>query len=145
MTRFKFIFVVLFFFICFLPLRILADMDEMVLNQDTTAQNRQRSEVRFPHGLHMNSLECLDCHHVYEEGKNILDEGELYEGNPDTRCNSCHDKDASMDTTKAFHHKCMGCHIKATNKKAHSRNPGMCGSCHRNKDSRSPLLEKDND
>ncbi len=121
------------FCLVFVPLSALADMDEIVLNQETMSRTHQRSEVVFPHGMHMDILECLDCHHVYQGGKNMQDEDELYEDNPEIRCHDCHDGAASMDATRAFHRQCMGCHINATKEQADARTPEMCGTCHTNK------------
>ncbi|MEX1302369.1 MAG: cytochrome c3 family protein, partial [Desulfotignum sp.] len=50
-----------------------------------------RGPVIFDHELHMFEFDCLDCHHVMENGENILDEADLEEGNPDILCSSCHD------------------------------------------------------
>lgn len=133
MNPLRHILTLIFFCLTFVPLSALADLDEMVLNQETMPKTRQRSEVFFPHGLHMDTLECLDCHHVYEGGKNLQDEDELYEDNPEIRCHDCHNKDASMDITKAFHHQCIGCHIRSTKEQENTRSPEMCGTCHTNK------------
>jgi hypothetical protein len=135
MNRFKYLMILFVFFLFFLPLTALADMDEILLNQETMSHKHQRSEVLFPHELHMECLECLDCHHDYKGGENVLDEDDLYEDNPNTRCNACHTPDTSMDATEAFHHQCMGCHINAIKDKTKSRGHEMCGSCHVNKDS----------
>ena len=135
MNRFKYLMTLFVFSLFLLPLAALADMEEIVLNQETMSQKRQRPEVLFPHELHMESFECLDCHHDYKGDDNVLDEGELYEDNPDNRCNACHNQNASMDATEAFHHQCLGCHIKAIKEKAKTRGHEMCGSCHINKDS----------
>ncbi|ACN17554.1 TmcA2 [Desulforapulum autotrophicum HRM2] len=133
MNSFRHFLTLIFFCLTFFPLSALADLDEIMLNQETMPETRQRSAVFFPHGLHMDNLECLDCHHVYEGGKNLQDEDELYEDNPDIRCQDCHNTDASIDTTKAFHHQCMGCHIKSTKEQAKIKTPEMCGDCHTNK------------
>ena len=135
MNRFKHLLIVSVLSLFLLPLPASADMDEIMLNQKSRQHPRQRSEVSFPHELHMENFECLDCHHDYKDNKNVLDESELYEDNPDTRCNACHTHGASMDTTEAFHHQCMGCHIKAIKENTKARGHEMCGSCHTNKNS----------
>ena len=46
-------------------------------------QTRERPPVPFPHGRHMEGdLSCKDCHHRYEQGKNVLDESDLEPGKP---------------------------------------------------------------
>ena len=54
-------------------------------------QTRERPPVPFPHGRHMEEgLSCKDCHHRYEQGKNVLDESDLEPGKPGIRCQECH-------------------------------------------------------
>ena len=52
---------------------------------------QQRSAVAFSHDLHMGLYECLDCHHKYEDGVNVLDEDDLVEDSPEVNCAACHD------------------------------------------------------
>ncbi|MCF8068023.1 MAG: cytochrome c family protein [Desulfobacterales bacterium] len=117
--------------ICFSASFVLAQPETITLNEvsDDTG-SRERSPVTFEHESHMDSFECLDCHHDYDEsGENILDEGDLEEGNPDILCSACHNDDTKVDRQTAFHRQCMGCHIDERdggNKAA----PDMCGQCH---------------
>jgi hypothetical protein len=104
-----------------------AQPDQIMLGQ--SIQNRQRTEVDFPHGLHMETLDCLDCHHRYEEGKNVLDSAELEEGAGEVTCNACHDAKSDIDLREAFHHQCIGCHI-AMRKEGKKSGPELCGQCH---------------
>ncbi len=96
------------------------------------AEKKQRPDVMFLdeyHDLHMESANCLDCHHIYENGENILDEGELEDGEAETSCSSCHTPDATLNLEKAYHQQCMGCHNKM--KKAKEKTgPSLCGECH---------------
>lgn len=90
---------------------------------------KDRGAVDFPHELHMDGFECLDCHHVMENGENVLDEGDLEEDNPDIYCGACHKEGATLERKEAFHYQCMGCHnnYKMTNEKT---GPLLCGECH---------------
>jgi hypothetical protein len=93
-------------------------------------EGRTRPAVTFPHQRHMEAeLSCKDCHHLYENGKNILDESKLEEGNKDLRCVACHGRGSRLNLEEAFHNQCIGCHRKAQreNKKAV---PQYCGGCH---------------
>ncbi len=36
-----------------------------------------RGPVLFDHELHMYDFDCLDCHHVMENGENVLDDADL--------------------------------------------------------------------
>src|SRR5512136_1873409 len=52
---------------------------------------KTRPAVTLPHNRHAEAgLSCKDCHHIYENGENVLDEGKLEEGNQGIRCSACH-------------------------------------------------------
>jgi hypothetical protein len=107
-----------------------AAAQEEVITLEALAGGGQRLPVAFGHDLHMGLFECLDCHHDYREGVNVLEENALEEGNPDLKCGTCHHADASLDRQKAFHRLCIGCHIQVR-KAGGARGPEMCGACHR--------------
>jgi len=99
-----------------------AQPEKIVLDLSKILGGITRPEVNFPHNRHMESdLSCKDCHHIYENGKNVLDESNLEEGNQGIRCSACHGPNKLME---AFHHQCIGCHTK---KKI---GPRFCGECH---------------
>ncbi len=98
------------------------------LNADPAAA-RQRTPVAFSHDLHMGLYECLDCHHKFENGVNVLDEDDLVEEAPEVSCGACHDDAASIDRQRAYHRLCMGCHIEVR-KAGEASGPEMCGACH---------------
>jgi c(7)-type cytochrome triheme protein len=106
-----------------------AQPDEITLGHTGAFQEKQRTAVNFPHELHMGPLECLDCHHQYEDGKNVLDPGELEEGTGEATCNACHDEQSDVRLMEAFHRECIGCHI-ARRKAGKSTGPELCGECH---------------
>lgn len=103
--------------------------EELVLDNPDAYREKHRTAVTFPHELHVGDLECLACHHDYEDGENILDEDKLEEEIADLLCSACHDTDADINLKKAYHRQCMGCH-------RHSRlaglamGPELCGECH---------------
>ena len=105
-----------------------AQEEVIELNADPEVA-QQRSAVAFSHDLHMGLYECLDCHHDFKEGVNVLDEDTLEEGNPDIRCSACHNDQADVDRQKAYHRQCMGCHID-TRKAGDASGPELCGACH---------------
>ena len=88
-----------------------------------------RGPVLFDHELHMIDFDCLDCHHVMENGENILDYADLEEGNPDILCASCHNDQSKIDKTQAFHYQCMGCHNNYS-LTSEPTGPVLCGGCH---------------
>ncbi len=81
------------------------------------------------HDQHMENQDCLECHHKYENGENILDAGDLEEGDPEILCASCHNNKVKYNLQRAYHRQCMGCHdrLSAANMKT---GPSLCGECH---------------
>ena len=91
---------------------------------------KTRPGVSLPHNRHVEAgLSCKDCHHIYEKGENILDEGKLEEGNKDLRCLACHGPKSRLNLEKAFHKQCAGCHMKYQRDKKKT-GPQYCGGCH---------------
>lgn len=90
---------------------------------------KDRGAVAFPHELHMEGFDCLDCHHKMENGENVLDESDLDEDNPETYCGACHNDQSKLKRKEAFHYQCMGCHneYKMTQEVT---GPLLCGECH---------------
>jgi hypothetical protein len=110
------------------PLR--AQPDKMVLDRSKASGEKQRPAVTFPHNRHAEmGLSCKDCHHLYENGKNVLDESKLEEGNKDIRCSACHGSKSRLNPEKAFHKQCIGCHTKYQKEKKKT-GPRYCGGCH---------------
>ena len=106
-----------------------AQPEKIVLNNTEVFKHKKRSPVTFPHELHCDGLECLDCHHRYEKGENVLDEDSLEEGNAEIRCAFCHTREARVQLRSAFHLMCTGCHTKNA-KKGEKTGPRTCGGCH---------------
>ena len=88
------------------------------------SQNSDLPSAHFPHEEHMEFLDCLDCHHDYKDGNNELDESDLWEGNPDIQCASCHNGKKSFSLLRAFHRQCIQCHS------TEGQGPVVCGDCH---------------
>jgi len=98
----------------------------------TEFHKNQRPPVLFlenHHDQHMENQDCLECHHKYKNGKNVLDEEDLDEDNTDTSCASCHNNHEKYDLQQAYHKQCIGCHdrLSTANIKA---GPILCGECH---------------
>ena len=107
-----------------------AQPDRIVLDSSKVPGKKQRPAVMFPHNRHIEiELPCKDCHHFYQDGKNILDESKLEEGNQDIRCSACHGPRSRLNLQEAFHDQCMGCH-KRYQKENKKTGPRYCGGCH---------------
>ena len=90
-----------------------------------------RPVVEFPHERHYEwGFGCLDCHHNYDGGINILNEYDLKPGTPSVSCSSCHS--TPRDLERSYHRKCLGCH-RDMKKRGSSYGPLMCGKCHSKK------------
>lgn len=103
---------------------------------------KQYQDFTFSHKKHNvdYKVACTECHHVYQEGKNVWKEGD-----PVKRCDECHNivdltkKTDPMSLYAAFHNNCVGCHKeqmkewKATGKAAGEPKPEVpvgCTNCH---------------
>jgi c(7)-type cytochrome triheme protein len=104
------------------------EADIYIENPAATNRNKSRPAVYFSHENHMDSYDCLDCHHDYQNGENVLDEDDL-EGGKSAKCASCHSKKASIDLETAYHRECMGCH-RRFNKQEADTAPITCQDCH---------------
>jgi hypothetical protein len=110
--------------------RLSAQPDKVVLDNSQVSGKRTRPAVPFPHNRHAEAgLSCKDCHHLYKDGKNVLDEGSLEEGKEGIRCSACHRPNSRVKLERAFHDQCIGCHrrVLKENKKT---GPFFCGGCH---------------
>lgn len=105
---------------------------------------KQRPSVAFTHESHMGNYDCQQCHHRYENGKNVIEENqdELMEIEPEgtmtldvnlpddasaIKCASCHNNKTvtKIKSREAFHGQCIGCHEKE------AKGPVLCGECHK--------------
>lgn len=90
-----------------------------------------RPGVDFPHERHYSrGTGCLDCHHRYDGGVNVLTEEELLPGTSSVSCASCHKE--SRDLERSYHRLCIGCH-NGMKKRGTVYGPVMCGQCHAEK------------
>jgi c(7)-type cytochrome triheme protein len=107
-----------------------AQPDKMVFDPLKIFGKSKRPSVMFSHNHHVEGgLSCKDCHHIYENGKNVLDETKLEEGNQGIRCSACHGPKFRIDLEQAFHDQCIGCHRKFQ-KERKKTGPRFCGECH---------------
>lgn len=107
-----------------------AQPDKIVFDPLKIFGKSKRPAVAFAHNQHVElGLSCKDCHHVYEKGKNVLDEAKLEQGNQAIRCSACHGPRFRIDLEEAFHDQCIGCHRRSQKEKKKT-GPRFCGECH---------------
>ena len=103
----------------------LGAQEDIIVLPDREPGTLQRPTVTFSHVRHADTLECLRCHHDYDElGNNTGGDGQA--------CADCHTSTAGdnpVPLTLAYHTQCKGCHqtLNATGRLAL---PVMCGQCH---------------
>lgn len=110
-----------------LPL-ILSQSDDITIDNNNAERKKSRSGVEFPHAIHMDVYDCLDCHHDYQNGENVLDEDDLDEDGS-AACSTCHTPSASIDLKTAYHRQCMTCH-RDVNRQPENDLPITCKDCH---------------
>jgi predicted CXXCH cytochrome family protein len=95
---------------------------------DPAFATHQRPGVTFDHATHSGTLDCLSCHHYYENGQNVWD------GSQDSKCSSCHKVEGGENATlmNAYHRLCINCHTE-TLKRGEKVGGLMCGQCHARK------------
>lgn len=110
------------------PWNAYAQDTEIHIENRSAYRSRTRAAVHFTHDDHMEQYECLECHHDYSNGNNVLDEDEL-EKDGRARCAACHPQKASLALKTAYHRQCMGCH-RRVNKQEAKGLPITCRDCH---------------
>jgi len=104
--------------------------DEIMIDNEGYGSDK-KGPVKFTHKKHAEEYDtaCADCHHVFEDGKNVWKEGD-----PVQKCSECHAYEKSEGDAKklqlAFHANCKNCHkdaYKAGKKDAPFR---KCNDCH---------------
>ena len=103
--------------------------DEIVIeNQGYTSD--KKGPVRFGHKRHyeLYKITCNECHHLYQDGKNIWKEG-----SPVDKCIACHDptkdQDNVMKLQSAYHNNCKNCH-KEISEETDKAPYKKCSGCH---------------
>lgn len=106
------------------------NLDTIVINNLDYEKDR-KGPVIFPHLRHArdDKILCWECHHVYEDGKNVYEPwGETY------ACIDCHDPYEEFDhiprLQTAYHLCCKTCHEK---RKIYGDEPlayRKCNRCH---------------
>ncbi len=104
-----------------------ADVPDQILIQNEYPQDK-KGPVSFSHKKHVVEYKaaCTDCHHRYEGGKNVWQEGQ-----PVEKCSACHDaaekQGAAMKLGGAYHQNCKGCHKEHPDTSAPLK---KCNDCH---------------
>jgi hypothetical protein len=105
-----------------------AAQEDMRLVDNSVFAKTTRTAAVFEHDQH-NEIsgidDCIECHHVYKDGKRSEDES-----SEDLRCADCHDgskEGPALSLRKAYHQNCKGCHLER------KTGPILCGQCQKKK------------
>lgn len=89
----------------------------------------QYPKALLSHEKHFDGygIKCKSCHHAYENGKNVWEEGMT------TLCSECHG-DSKAELVNAYHMNCWGCHKKLKQQYENADAPSSdCMKCHMEK------------
>jgi hypothetical protein len=104
--------------------------DEFMIDSEGYTTDK-KGPVPMSHKKHVTEYgaKCDDCHHVFEDGKNVWKEGD-----PVQKCSECHDpvkKQGSVDKLQnAYHKNCKGCHKDAAAAGKTNAPYKKCNDCH---------------
>lgn len=94
--------------------------------EDSGFASTMRALPAFMHDEHNEKAgieDCIECHHVYDEAGNRLED----ESSEDQECSECHGAQGDeypMELVRRYHMNCKGCH------QANKAGPVTCGTCH---------------
>ncbi len=123
--------------ILFVTVGTLTAVEEQSLPEEIIIENEgyksdKKGPVEFPHLNHSEDYDiaCTDCHHDYQDGKNVWKEGA-----PVRKCLECHSPLKSEGKVKklklAFHRNCKNCHKDLAKKGIIKEAPfRKCRGCH---------------
>jgi predicted CXXCH cytochrome family protein len=101
--------------------------DLMIVMEHKDAGPHERPLVQFNHEKHSSTLECLRCHHDFDQFGN--NRGGEDKAQP---CAGCHNPSAQpkkLPLKEAFHAQCKGCH-ESMGQQGRKSGPVTCGECH---------------
>lgn len=104
--------------------------DEITIENKVYRTDRKGS-VYFSHTEHAEGYvdECSACHHDYQDGQNVWQEGQ-----PVQKCSACHDPSKRKGKVRklniAYHKNCKGCHQKLAREGGTEAPYRQCTDCH---------------
>ncbi|OEU49255.1 MAG: hypothetical protein BA861_11250 [Desulfobacterales bacterium S3730MH5] len=118
------------------------EVAEVIIMESPVFEKHKKALVPLTHKKHNEEygIACAECHHVYEDGKNVWKEGDAVQ-----KCSACHSEAKAPKAKKgepkltkqekikmfyysAIHENCVACHKAA--KKEGKAAPTKCAECH---------------
>jgi len=110
------------------------DVPDEVIIENSGYKKDKKGPVLLTHKKHSvdYKVACTDCHHEYEDGKNVWKEGD-----PVKKCSECHNPKKKegkvLKLQNAYHKQCKTCH-KNLVKEGKGKAPfKKCSECHQKK------------
>lgn len=109
--------------------------DSFIIKSDLFTEDTKKN-IEFSHKKHNEeySVACKDCHHIFEDGKNVWEEGQEVK-----KCQACHTvvkpiaecspAEKKLHLQKSIHDNCKGCHM-VLKKEKKPAGPIKCLECH---------------
>lgn len=111
------------------------DVPDDIMIQNEGYKTNKKGPVPLSHKKHSvdYKIACTECHHEYEDGKNVWEEGK-----PVQKCAACHDPMAKKGNTdklqNAYHKNCKNCHKELAAADPEIKVPyKKCNECHEKK------------
>lgn len=107
------------------------EMPDEIFIENKIYKTDRKGSVYFSHLEHAESYvdACEACHHDYQDGKNIWEEGQ-----PVEKCAACHSplkRDGNVRKLNiAYHKNCKGCHQKLAKEGDTAAPYRQCTDCH---------------
>jgi predicted aldo/keto reductase-like oxidoreductase len=112
---------------------IATDVPDDVTIENEGYKKDKKGPVKLSHKKHSAKFQvtCTECHHDYQNGKNVWKEGM-----PVEKCSSCHSPSKNVGKVKklqlSYHTNCKNCH-KAAAKEGKKAPYKKCKECHQKK------------
>ena len=109
----------------FLMMPFAFSQDAVMVMNHKELDPHQRPLVQFNHEQHAAKMDCVQCHHDYDEYRNN-------KGGEGGVCADCHVQnptDGRLSLLEAFHGQCKGCH-EVMQREGKPNTPVTCGECH---------------
>jgi len=114
---------------------IAADVPDEVTIENKGYKKDKKGPIKLSHKKHSEEYKvaCTDCHHDYNDGKNVWKEGA-----PVKKCSECHNplkKDGKIKKLQnAYHRNCKNCHKAYIKEHPDANAPyKKCTKCHQKK------------
>jgi hypothetical protein len=106
------------------------EVPDLIMIDNQGYESDRKGRVKFSHLKHIKEYKasCIECHHLYQDGRNIWKEGDHV-----NKCVVCHDpveeKGKAVKLQSAFHNNCRDSHTKAS-QEGREAPYKKCSECH---------------